>query len=98
MLMSVADELIKKAAAREIRFGIIGLGEGGPAPAIELANAGYKVLGFDVSHRVVDGLNAGRSHVKDVSAGQLNAIREAGRFEATTDGSRLRDAGEISVC
>ncbi|HEY9384585.1 MAG TPA: nucleotide sugar dehydrogenase [Gemmatimonadales bacterium] len=98
MLMSVADELIKKAAAREIRFGIIGLGYVGLPLAIELANAGYKVLGFDVSHRVVDGLNAGRSHVKDVSAGQLNAIREAGRFEATTDGSRLRDADAISIC
>lgn len=96
--MSVADELIKKAAAREIRFGIIGLGYVGLPLAIELANAGYKVLGFDVSHRVVDGLNAGRSHVKDVSAGQLNAIREAGRFEATTDGSRLRDADAISIC
>src|SRR4026209_2340798 len=98
MLMSVADELIKKAAAREIRFGIIGLGYVGLPLAIALANAGYKVLGFDVSHRVVDGLGPGRSHVKGVSAGQLNAIREAGRFEAPTAGSRLRDADAISIC
>jgi UDP-N-acetyl-D-glucosamine dehydrogenase len=47
---------------------------------------------------VVDGLNAGHSHVKDISDAQLAAIREAGRFEATTDGSRLREADAISIC
>ena len=96
--MSVADDLIKKAAARDIRFGIIGLGYVGLTLAIELAHAGYRVLGYDVSRRVVDGLNAGRSHVKDVSNEQLAEIRKAGRFEATTDGSRLREADAISIC
>jgi UDP-N-acetyl-D-glucosamine dehydrogenase len=96
--MSVANDLIKKAEARDIQFGIIGLGYVGLPLAIELAHAGYKVLGFDVSQRVVDGLNAGRSHVKDVSPEQLNAIRAGGRFEATTDGRRLRDADAISIC
>ena len=96
--MSVANDLIKKAEARDIRFGIIGLGYVGLPLAIELAHAGYRVLGFDVSQRVVEGLNAGRSHVKDVSAEQLEGIRKAGRFEATTDGSRLREADAISIC
>ncbi len=96
--MSVANDLIKKAGARDIRFGVIGLGYVGLPLAIELANAGYTVIGFDVSQRVVDGLSSGRSHVKDVSAAQLDAIRKAGRFEATTDGSRLREADAISIC
>jgi UDP-N-acetyl-D-glucosamine dehydrogenase len=96
--MSVASDLIKKAEERKLRFGIIGLGYVGLPLAVELANAGYTVLGFDVSQRVVDGLNAGHSHVKDVSDAQLAAIRQAGRFEATTDGSRLREADAISIC
>src|ERR1044071_9747601 len=96
--MSVASDLIKKAEERKLRFGIIGLGYVGLPLAVELANAGYTVLGYDVSQRVVDGLNAGRSHVKDVSDGQLAAIREAGRFEATSAGARLRDADAISIC
>jgi len=96
--MSVADDLIKKAQARDVRFGIIGLGYVGLPLAIELGHAGFKVLGYDVSQRVVDGLNAGHSHVKDISDAQLAAIREAGRFEATTDGSRLREADAISIC
>ena len=96
--MSVADDLIKKAQARDVRFGIIGLGYVGLPLAIELGHAGFTVLGYDVSQRVVDGLNAGHSHVKDISDAQLAAIREAGRFEATTDGSRLREADAISIC
>ncbi|MDX2060712.1 MAG: NAD(P)-binding domain-containing protein, partial [Gemmatimonadales bacterium] len=65
--MSSADELIAKAEKRDVLFGIIGLGYVGLPLAVELANAGFRVLGFDVSQRVVDGLNAGKSHVKDIS-------------------------------
>ena len=54
--MGIADELIAKAERREARFGVIGLGYVGFPLAIELAKAGYQVLGFDVSSSVVDGL------------------------------------------
>lgn len=96
--MTGADRLIQKAESREARFGIIGLGYVGLPLAVELARAGYRVLGFDILERVVEGLNAGHSHVKDVSDLALREIRKAGRFEATTDGSRLREADAISIC
>jgi UDP-N-acetyl-D-glucosamine dehydrogenase len=96
--MSVADDLIRKAERREILFGIIGLGYVGLPLAVELANAGYRVLGFDVNPRVVEGLNGGRSHVRDVTDAQLGAIVASGRFTATTDGARLREADAISIC
>jgi UDP-N-acetyl-D-glucosamine dehydrogenase len=96
--MSVANDLIKKAESRKLRFGIIGLGYVGLPLAVELVHAGYDVLGFDVLPRVVDGLNAGHSHVKDVSDAQLAQILKSGRFTATTDGARLRDADAISIC
>ena len=58
--MSIAKDLIAKAERREALFGIIGLGYVGLPLAVELAKAGFKVLGYDISQRVVDGLNAGR--------------------------------------
>jgi len=70
----MADALIEKASRREALFGIVGLGYVGLPLAVELAGAGYRVLGFDISERVVDGLNAGRSHVKDISDEQLGAV------------------------
>ena len=95
---SVAEDLIRKAESRDVLFGIIGLGYVGLPLAVELAHAGYRVLGFDVSQRVVDGLGAGHSHVKDVPDAQLKEILASGRFTATTDGSRLREADAISIC
>jgi UDP-N-acetyl-D-glucosamine dehydrogenase len=47
---------------------------------------------------VVNGLNAGHSHVKDVSDAQLGEALGAGRFEATTDMSRMGEPDAVSIC
>lgn len=96
--MGIANELIGKAERREALFGIVGLGYVGLPLAMELAHAGYRVLGLDVNPRVVDGLNAGCSHVKDVSDAALREALGAGRFEATTDAGRLAEPDAISIC
>ena len=96
--MSVAQDLISKAERRQILFGIVGLGYVGLPLAVELARARYRVLGFDVNADVVEGLNEGRSHVKDVSEAQLQKAMECGRFSATTDMTRLAEPDAISIC
>jgi UDP-N-acetyl-D-glucosamine dehydrogenase len=96
--MSIAQGLITKAERRQILFGIVGLGYVGLPLAVELAQAGYRVLGFDVNPDVVEGLNAGRSHVKDVSDAQLQAAMQCGRLSATTDMARLSEPDAISIC
>ena len=87
----------RKAERREALFGIVGLGYVGLPLAVELAKAGYRVLGFDILQRVVDGLNDGRS-VKDITDAQLQEALAAGRFEATTDMSRLGEPDAVSIC
>jgi UDP-N-acetyl-D-glucosamine dehydrogenase len=96
--MSVAQDLIIKAERRQILFGIVGLGYVGLPLAVELSRAGYRVLGFDVNNDVVEGLNEGRSHVKDVTDAQLRGAMECGRFSATTDMQRLSEPDAISIC
>jgi UDP-N-acetyl-D-glucosamine dehydrogenase len=95
---SLVEDLIARAGRREILFGTMGLGYVGLPLAVELAHAGYRVLGFDVNAGVVEGLNQGRSHVKDVTDAQLRAALEGGRFSATTDMSRLSEPDAISIC
>ncbi len=96
--MSIAQDLIAKAERRQILFGIVGLGYVGLPLAVELARAGYRVLGFDVNPNVVEGLNEGRSHVKDVTDAQLQQAMECGRFSSTTDMTRLSEPDAISIC
>jgi UDP-N-acetyl-D-glucosamine dehydrogenase len=96
--MSLADELIGKIERREILFGVVGLGYVGLPLAHELVRAGYRVLGYDISAKVVNGLMAGRSHIKDISDAQLAAMLKDGRFSATTDPARLSEPEAISIC
>lgn len=96
--MTIAQDLIGRAERREALFGIVGLGYVGLPLALELANAGFRVLGFDVQQKVVDGLNAGHSHVKDVSDAQLQSVVKTGRFSATSDMHRLAEPDAVSIC
>ena len=92
------DALIAKARDRSALIGIVGLGYVGIPLAVEFAEAGYKVLGFDVTKRVVDGINAGRSHVQDIPDARLGKIVTAGKLSATTDLSRLKEPDLVAIC
>ena len=78
--------------------GVVGLGYVGLPLAVEMGNVDMKVIGLDVSKRVVNDLNAGKSHIKDISSADVARLRKSGRFEATTDMSRLAECDVISIC
>src|SRR2546430_16802685 len=65
---------------------------------MEFARAGFRVLGFDVSRGVVEGLTQGRSHVQDVASADVARFAQAGKFTATGDLARLREPDVVSVC
>ncbi|GAA3732572.1 nucleotide sugar dehydrogenase [Plantactinospora mayteni] len=76
---------------------ILGLGYVGLPLAREAARSGASVLGFDVSARVVDGLNAGVSHVDDLSDADIAEMIDGG-FQATTDETRIASASTALIC
>ncbi|HEU0300594.1 MAG TPA: nucleotide sugar dehydrogenase [Longimicrobium sp.] len=92
------EELLSRIERREAVVGVIGLGYVGLPLAVEVARSGYRVLGFDVSEAVVARVNAGDSHIQDVSAETLAAFVDDGRLQATTDLSRLAECDAISIC
>ena len=96
--MSVERDLIGKAESRTAVFGVLGLGYVGLPLAVELATSGYRVLGFDLKGSVVEGVNAGRSHIMDVPTERLAALVRAGKLAATTDLARLGEVDAISIC
>ncbi|MEO3744485.1 nucleotide sugar dehydrogenase [Plantactinospora sp. B5E13] len=76
---------------------ILGLGYVGLPLAREAVRSGASVLGFDVDNRVVDGLNAGRSHVDDLSDGDI-ATMLSGGFRATSDETEIASARAAIIC
>ena len=81
-----------------VTLGVIGLGYVGLPLAVEAAEAGIRVLGLDVSQRVVDRINRGESHIQDVPGERVSALVQAGRLEATLDPARLGECDAISIC
>jgi len=63
-----------------------------------MAEAGFKVTGFDISASKVKLLNSGMSDIDDVSHETLRKAIKAGRFIATTDPKRLRQMDTVSIC
>jgi UDP-N-acetyl-D-glucosamine dehydrogenase len=94
---SMKDELLKKIQDRSAIVGVIGLGYVGLPLAVEFAKAGFHVIGYDVSDRVVRSLMAGHSHIQDVAASEVAAIVRAGLFEATTDEEQLKRCDAVSI-
>src|SRR4051812_1832492 len=91
------QDLMERIQNRSAVIGVIGLGYVGLPLAVEFGKAGFKVIGYDVSRRVVDLLNAGDSHIQDVPGSEVAALVRSGLFEATADETRLSEANAISI-
>jgi nucleotide sugar dehydrogenase len=79
------------------RLVIIGLGYVGLPLAQEAVRAGFTCTGLDLSERIVEGLNAGRSHVDDLSDAEVAKMLQSG-FSATSDASCLDRADVVVIC
>ncbi len=77
---------------------MIGLGYVGLPLAVEFAQAGFHVTGFDVDEAKVAGIMKGVSHVKDVPGEALKTQVKEGRLLATTDFSLLGEVDTINIC
>ena len=87
------------STASDKTLGVIGLGYVGLPLAVKAAErGGLRVLGFDTSQRVVEGVGRGRSHVRDVSSEELGNLVAEGRISASGDLARMAECGAISIC
>ncbi len=96
--MNACEQLLRNLENREATVGVMGLGYVGLPLAVEVARSGYRALGFDVSMRVVEGINAGQSHIQDISSEIVAAFVGEGLLSATSEEGRLGGCDAISIC
>ena len=92
------QSFLSRVADRTAVVGVVGLGYVGLPLAVEVARAGYRVVGLDVDPGVVAAINGGESHIQDVSSETLAPFAADGRIEATTDPARLAACDAVSLC
>ena len=80
-----------------VDVAILGLGYVGLPLARAATQAGLSVVGFDVMPALVDALNAGHSHIDDLSDVDIADMIRAG-FRATSDENEIADARTAVIC
>ncbi len=95
---SLAQQLQSRIEARTARVVVVGLGYVGLPLAETFAAQGYPVLGFDIDAEKVRRLNRGESYIGHICPERIEELVASGRFEATTDPARFREADAIIIC
>lgn len=93
-----AEQLIARFNDHSAVVGVIGLGYVGLPLVMEMVRTGYRTVGFDVDAGKVDCVNQGKSYIGHISSEKIAEIRKQGRFEATTDYSRISEVDAIIIC
>ena len=83
--------------SNQVHLVVIGLGYVGLPVVLEAVQAGIHCVGLDNSSRIVTGLNAGTSHVDDISDEQVGKLLSLG-FQATSEPSVLQNANVVVIC
>ncbi len=93
-----AARLSRRIERRSARCAVIGLGYVGLPLAVELAQAGFEVVGIDLNEPRVRKLQRGVSYIQDVPTTDLRSVVKSGHFRATTDFSALRRCDTVNIC
>ena len=91
-------DLVKLIEEKKAKVGIIGLGYVGLPLVREFCKSGFSATGFDIDNAKIEKLNAGRSYIKHIPSDLISRLIASGRFEATSDFSRLREVDAIIIC
>ena len=97
-MTALAASLLERIQSRRARTGVVGLGYVGLPLAVELAKAGFHATGIDLDARKIQAIEQGRSYIPDVPTSDVTALRKAGKLDATTDFSIVRELDTINIC
>jgi UDP-N-acetyl-D-glucosamine dehydrogenase len=95
--LTFLQEFEQKIENQSFVVGVFGLGYVGIPLSISMANAGFKVLGFDIVSDRVNELNSGQSPIHHIPDTDIATMKTLG-FEATQDFRRATDCDALIIC
>jgi UDP-N-acetyl-D-glucosamine dehydrogenase len=90
-------KLIEKINRKEAVVGILGLGYVGVPLSISFAEAGFKVIGFDINSQKVEKLMKGISYIEHIHSSSIQKILQLG-FEASSDITKVKEMDALILC
>ncbi len=96
--MNYKSQLLTKIANNTEVVGIIGLGYVGLPLAVNFAEAGVKVIGFDKSEAKVNKINHGENYIKDIRDAVLREVVGKVKLEATSDFTKMKECDALIIC
>jgi len=87
-----------QTGANGMNIAIIGLGYVGLPLCLQFARSGVRVLGLDIDAKKVSALNAGRSYIQHIPAGEIKKLVRAGKFSASTDFAKIKSVEAVLIC
>ncbi len=93
--MAISIDRIK---AKEVTVGIIGLGYVGFPLALVFAEAGVKVIGFDIDENKVKAIAEGKSYIRHINHSRLQEVRKNHRFSATGNYQHAAECDALIIC
>jgi len=93
-----AERSAEYFGGKNLKIGIIGCGYVGLPLALRFGESGHSVIGFDTDQSKVEKLNAGQTYIQHIPAEKISQHVKAGKFSATADFKRLREADAVIIC
>lgn len=89
---------LDRIRSKEITVGVIGLGYVGFPLSLVFAEAGVKVLGFDIDPHKIEAINSSKSYIKHIDSKRVRAVSETKRFKATEDFKKIAECDAVIIC
>lgn len=96
--MTITEKFIQKIKDKQTNIGIIGLGYVGLPLALEFVESNFNVIGFDIDEKKIPILESGETYIKHIPSERISKAVKTGKFNATTDFTRLKEVDAIIIC
>ncbi|MEC0258395.1 nucleotide sugar dehydrogenase [Paenibacillus lautus] len=91
-------DILDKIKSKTATLGVIGLGYVGLPLAVEMANSGFEVIGYDIQEEKVELINRGINYISDVSDADLKRAVESGKLNAKSKFDSVYLCDCVCIC